>query len=144
MAEFWIDAGRRAGCRNASSDAPSVLAQKDEDPVMPQVKRRVWIAACLAGLLMPAAASAARPTATEIVVKDMHCGSCAKKIAGRLYAVSGVARVSTNVQRNVAVVSSQRNKQPSAKAMWEAVEKAGFTPVKLSGPSGTFTKKPTQ
>lgn len=79
---------------------------------------------------------------TAILVGDMHCADCAKKIASRLYAVPGVRGVRAEVKTGIAHVTPQANVQPSPRALWEAVELADFTPKKLVGPYGSFTKKP--
>ena len=102
------------------------------------------LVAFMASFVPAATAAAALPEATVIHVKNMHCESCAKKIRRRLFAVSGVVSVKTDVKANVAVIVPQRNvkKQPSPRALWTAVEKAGFQPLKLAGPFGTFTAKP--
>lgn len=81
---------------------------------------------------------------TTIVVKDMHCAACAKKIATRLYSVAGVLEVRADVQRHTAYVGPHEQKLPSPRAMWEAVEAAGFQPVQLNGPAGRFTSKPAK
>lgn len=82
------------------------------------------------------------PGQTAVYVKNMHCGGCAKKIARKLYAVKGVVRVETSVKANRAVVTPQAKKKVPAEALWAAVKKAGFHPVKLVGPSGTYTPHP--
>jgi copper chaperone CopZ len=87
-------------------------------------------------------ARAANPATTTIRVKDMHCEGCAAKIRRGLFSVAGVVNVTTNVKAHTAFVSPQRNRQPSPRAMWEAVEKAGFEVVQLHGPGGAFTEKP--
>lgn len=79
---------------------------------------------------------------TWVFVTDMHCGACAKKIARKLYAVPGVVKVQTSVKKSVAVVTPQKTRQVAPRAVWEAVEKAGFKPVKLVGPAGTYRAKP--
>jgi len=79
---------------------------------------------------------------TAILVKDMHCTDCAKKIARKLYSVKGVKGVRAVVKTNTATVTPETGKQPSPKALWEAVEAAGFKPVKLAGPLGTYKEKP--
>jgi copper chaperone CopZ len=68
----------------------------------------------------------------------MHCPTCAKKIAGKLYRVKGVMKVKTDVKKNLAVVTAQSKKQVDPKAAWTAVRQAGFKPAKLIGPQGTF------
>ena len=81
---------------------------------------------------------------TWIFVDDMHCSNCAKKIARKLYTVSGVVKVQANVAKNYAVVTPQAGAQLSPRALWEAIEQAKFQPVKLQGPTGVFTSKPNE
>ena len=95
-------------------------------------------------MIAQSSALAERRDFTAIYVKDMHCSNCAKKIASKLYAVSGVLEVRANVEKDVAFVTPQRSKKLSPKALWTAVEQAGHVVVKLSGPSGVFTTKPTR
>ncbi|MEK6236952.1 MAG: heavy-metal-associated domain-containing protein [Planctomycetales bacterium] len=105
---------------------------------------RLTFALALAALLFPSSAVAKKTAATytTISVHNMHCGACAKKIAAKLYLVSGVLEVRADVKKNHAYVVPQKRATPSPRAMWEAVEKAGFKPVNISGPAGRFTKKP--
>ena len=81
-------------------------------------------------------------TDTTIYVDDLHCKTCAKKIARRLYTVKGVVKVRTDLKANVAIVSPQAKKTLDVKALWAAARKAGFPPVKLVGPEGTFEPDP--
>jgi copper chaperone CopZ len=85
---------------------------------------------------------AAKTRTVTIHVDNMHCAHCARKIAGKLYAVPAVVAVKTNVPASTALVFPQANRDPSPRALWEAVEKAGFKPVKLEAPSGTYGSKP--
>jgi len=85
---------------------------------------------------------AAERVTTSITVKDMHCAGCVKKNAARLYAVRGVKEVCVDMKKKTLFVTPQANATLSPRALWEAVEKAGDQPVRLSGPSGTFTAKP--
>jgi copper chaperone CopZ len=78
------------------------------------------------------------PGETAIYITNMHCPTCAKKIAGKLYRVKGVMRVKTDVKKNLAIVTAQSKKQVDPKAAWTAVRQAGFKPKKLIGPQGTF------
>lgn len=107
------------------------------------VQRRTFLASMVtvAGLGVEVLAVSPTPF-TAIQVDDMHCADCAKKIASKLYSVPGVVEVRADVGKSVAYVVPQKDKSVSPKALWEAVEKAGFKPVKLEGPSGAFTKKP--
>ncbi|QDV81067.1 heavy-metal-associated domain-containing protein [Botrimarina mediterranea] len=89
-----------------------------------------------------AATNATSTTKTTITLKVLSCEGCAKRVREKLTAVSGVSEVTTDLKAKSATISPQRDATPSSKALWEAVEEAGKTPVKLVGPSGTFTSKP--
>jgi copper chaperone CopZ len=77
-------------------------------------------------------------TDTAIHVGNLHCKTCAKKIARKLYTVKGVVKVRSDVKANVVVITPQNKKQLDVKKLWAAATKAGFAPVKLVGPTGTF------
>lgn len=99
----------------------------------------------LAILAAAIALTAAEPKSTidtTITIKDMQCPMCAKKVTQKLKAVSNVADVKTDVETSLATVSPQKGKSASGRALWEAVESAGYKPIKLQGPGGTFTSKP--
>lgn len=85
---------------------------------------------------------AADPKPISISVKDMHCAQCAKKISDRLQTVSGVKSVKIDIKAGKATVTAQSAKAPSPKAMWEAVEHAGFKPTRIETASATFNAKP--
>ncbi len=111
--------------------------------------RRNFVAASVAVALLAVAGSspgqdAAPPPVQPITVRvsDMHCATCAKKIARKLYSVAGVVKVRTDLKKHTAYITPQAQKTPSARALWEAVEKAGFQPVALAGPWGKFAEKP--
>lgn len=110
------------------------------------ISRRVCMLALLSVLSLGngLAEGALAADVTTIQVTDMHCANCARKIAGKLIAVPGVLKIQTNVSAHKATITPQQSKQPSPKAIWEAVEKAGFKPVKLEGPAGSFTEKPKE
>ena len=88
----------------------------------------------------PAKAAAVKlaPGETAIYITNMHCPTCAKKIAGKLYRVKGVMKVKTDLKKNLAIVTAQSKKQVDPKAAWTAVRQAGFKPNKLISPQGTF------
>lgn len=85
---------------------------------------------------------ATEPAVTTISVEGMHCASCASKVTRRLQAVKGVAAAKADAQSSTAWATAKAGTAPSPKALWEAVEQAGYKPVKLMGPGGTFTTKP--
>ena len=98
--------------------------------------------ATLAVLTLGSALWAQNPTLTTITIPDMHCMGCAKKMANQLYQVSGVAKVQANIEATTMTVTPKEQQAVSPRGLWEAVEKAGYRPSKLEGPSGTFTQKP--
>jgi copper chaperone CopZ len=85
---------------------------------------------------------AAEATTTTITIQGMHCGGCAAKVSRQLLAVDGVATAEADAVKAVAVISPKTNANLSPRSLWEAIEKAGYKPTKLVGPSGTFTEKP--
>jgi|EndMetStandDraft_3_1072993.scaffolds.fasta_scaffold181300_1 copper chaperone CopZ len=96
----------------------------------------------IALLVSPSLRAASPITYTTIHVQDMHCGECAKTIARKLYALPGVVEVRADVSKNLAYVVPQKDKTVGSKAIWEAVESAGFRVVKLESPQGVYTAKP--
>jgi copper chaperone CopZ len=106
------------------------------------ITRRSMLLAVGATLAVGQMAEAEEVQQTAILIGNMHCTECAKKIARGLYAVPGVVGVIADVKTNLAHVTPQKTKQPSPRALWEAIELAKFQPVKLVGPYGTFTSKP--
>lgn len=79
---------------------------------------------------------------TVIYVKDLHCKHCAKKIAGKLYAVKGVVKVRTDLKADVAIITPQAKKKLDPMALWNAANKSGFPALKLEGPAGTYVLDP--
>lgn len=88
---------------------------------------------------------AANPTMkTTITLEVLSCEGCAKKVATKLLEIRGVANVKTDLKTKSATVIPKAEASLSPRQLWEAVEKAGKKPIKLQGPSGTFTSKPKQ
>ena len=106
-------------------------------------RRSMLLGVVSAALLFAAnTVSAADPPPTTISVQGMHCVACASKVAGKLEAVVGVQKAQVDAEKAVAVVMAKSSVAPSPRALWEAVEKAGYKPTKLVGPAGIFTSKP--
>lgn len=97
----------------------------------------------VAALWLCGHALAADPVQTVITVEKMHCKGCAKKLAAKLEKVAGVQKVEANAEAKTLTVTPKVQAVVSPKALWEAVEKGDDTPKQLTGPSGTFTTKPT-
>ena len=56
--------------------------------------------------------------------------------------VKGVAKVKADPTKGTLTIEPKPKSEPSPKELWEAVEKAKVTPVKLAMAHDTFTKKP--
>jgi len=82
------------------------------------------------------------PGETALYVADLHCKTCAKKIARKLYVVKGVMRVRTDVKDDVVIITPQKKKKLDVNAIWKAAQKSGFPPKKLIGPQGTYVANP--
>ena len=117
------------------------LCAYGKEKMMRKIKWSLTLAA-LAMVALAGSVRAADAVPTTITVEDMHCMGCAKKIAAQLYKVPGVAAIKADVPSSRLVVQSKPQQNPSPKAMWEAVEQAGYKPAKLEGAAGTFTAKP--
>ena len=78
------------------------------------------------------------PEQTAVYVEKMHCAHCAKKIVRKVIVLKGVKSISTDVKANLAIVTPQKKKQVKSADIWKACQTAGFQPVKLIGPEGTF------
>ncbi len=96
----------------------------------------------LASVVSSEAADA--PQETRIAIKGMHCPACAKKVRLKLKAMTRVKSAQVDPKTGVATVVAAEGKELSPRALWEAVEKAGYQPTELTGPSGEFKEKPTE
>ena len=75
---------------------------------------------------------------TTITLEVLSCEGCARNVAAKLLEIRGVSNVKTDLK----TVIPKAEASLSPRQLWEAVEKAGKKPIKLQGPSGTFTSKP--
>lgn len=87
------------------------------------------------------AALGAAPQATTISCNRL-CPTCGQKIATTLRAMPGVVDAQVQVEAKALVIIAQPQVVLSPRALWETVERGGEQPLRLSGPSGTFTEKP--
>jgi copper chaperone CopZ len=93
----------------------------------------------------PTAAETAPATGvTVIAVEEMDCPTCAKKVIAKLNEVAGVEKAVADTKESKVSITAKEKATPSPKALWEAVEKAGFKPTRLQGPGGTFTSLPKE
>jgi copper chaperone CopZ len=101
----------------------------------------------VAVLIVTAAVLTAQPpqtATTKISLAELDCAGCLKKVARQLGAVPGVGAVSGELETATMFVAHRPGMNPSPRALWEAVEKADHTPMRLEGPAGVFTQKPQQ
>lgn len=106
------------------------------------LKTLIGTLSLVVGTLFGAAGAEAAELATTINVQGMHCVSCARKIAGHLQAVPEAGPVAVDVATGKVTVPPRSQAAPSPRSLWEAVERAGYKPVQLIGPYGTFNAKP--
>ena len=106
--------------------------------------RPLVVVASAVMLVLAGTALAADLVPTVITIPGMHCGGCAKKVAAKLVEVQGVAKAEPDMETKTIKVTPKADAVLSPKALWEAVETAKQKPMKLEGPSGTFTSKPNQ
>jgi Cu+-exporting ATPase len=95
-----------------------------------------------AAVVLAQAPTTQQAKVTVISIDELDCPSCAKRVEKNLTEVKGVGEVKTDVKASNATVAAKAGESPSPRALWEAVEKAGFKVTKLQGPGGTFTVKP--
>lgn len=95
-------------------------------------------------LVRPEADPATEPSTTPqrvaspltIVIDNLHCQGCAKKIAAQLYTLKGVTRVSVDMEKEMLFVETHRDVQLSPWALIDAVAKANERPVAIFGNYG--------
>lgn len=93
------------------------------------------------GLMITATEAASPARVTTITVK-MGNENCVKRITTSLREAPNVSEVRSNVETQTVTVTPAGLRSPSARALWEAVEKTGHAVVQLQGPQGKFTSKP--
>jgi periplasmic mercuric ion binding protein len=100
----------------------------------------------LAGLIslgaLSTTAEAAPPQDTVVTFGEM-CGGCVKRINARLTTMPEIADVKCDVATKSATVTPGAS-GVSPRILWEALEEIGKKPVKMVGPTGTFTTKPAK
>ncbi len=97
---------------------------------------------CCAAADQPAQPAKADAVTSKVSVEGMSCAGCAKTVGKAVSAVEGVESAVADVKTKTLTVVAKKGATPSPKAMWEAVEKAGYKPTRIEGAAGTFEKKP--
>ncbi len=71
------------------------------------------------------------PGVVIVAVEDMHCATCAKKVARKLYAVKGVKRVAPSLEKDLVTVHVPADRPVAVVTIWSAVAASGIKPVEL-------------
>ena len=58
--------------------------------------------------------------------------------------MTGVASAKADLDKKTVAVVVKKDAKPSPKALWEAIEKAGFKAKKIETPDSTFEEKPKE
>jgi copper chaperone CopZ len=108
-----------------------------------QFSRRWFVAVVMTVAIgFSSTAGAAETNAATTITTKKMCPVCAKKITDSLRKIEGVNEVRVDVPSKTFMVDAARDRTLSPRALWETVQRGGEQPVRLSGPSGTFTEKP--
>ena len=71
-----------------------------------------------------------------IEIEGMHCSHCAKSVEDELLAVNGVKKAKADAEKKNAVVTLSQD--IADEELFQAVEKAGFKPIKAEIKKGLF------
>lgn len=91
-------------------------------------------------IVLPPVVEAVEPVPTVMTVGEM-CGGCVKKITARLTQMPEVADVMCDLAAKSVTVTPKAG-GVSARALWEAMDEIGKTPVKLVDATSEYTEKP--
>lgn len=84
-----------------------------------------------------------QPAPTVVTVGEM-CGGCVKTITKQFNGFKGVAEVTCDIPSKTVTFRPAGGQKLSPLVIWTEMDEICKTPLKLSGPSGTFTSKPTR
>lgn len=120
LGQLWhaVENGNGTPTKLVTTEATYTLIQPESDLAKPQT-----------------------PTVRPLVIAidNLHCEGCASKIAGHLYAIKGVTKVSVDRERGLLFVESNRDAQLSPWAFIEAVSKANERPLAVIGSHGELS-----
>lgn len=93
------------------------------------------VASCLVGSAGETRAAGETPRLApgrvEIFVSDLHCATCAKKVARKLYALKGVRKVQASLKNDLLIVQLPPKQPVPVAALWNAVAASETPPVEL-------------
>jgi copper chaperone CopZ len=79
---------------------------------------------------------------TKVVLTELDCMGCAKKIAGKVTKVPGVETMRVDLDARTVFAMHKTGQTPSPKLIWEAIESADHKPETMETPTGKHTAKP--
>lgn len=94
-------------------------------------------------ILFATALSHAGSPFTWIVCHEL-CGGCEKKITAKLLTLPDVESIECDARTQTVKVIPKPGTRLSPFMLWSTLEDMGKRPVSLSGPSGTFTTRPSR
>lgn len=106
------------------------------------IHRFFLLAAIALSSMLSATAWGGPPEGATLVSVKSLCPVCGKKIVQKLEQLPQTQSASINVDQRIVQVVAKPGHTLSPRQIWEIVEKGGEQPVRLQGPSGTFTTKP--
>lgn len=117
LGQLWhaVEKGEGTPTKLVTAEATYTLLRPEVDPASPQ----------------PRVASP-----LTIVIDNLHCKGCAKKIAAQLYTLRGVTRVSVDMEKEMLFVETHRDVQLSPWALVDAVSKVKERPLAIFGSHG--------
>lgn len=96
----------------------------------------------LAGLAVVSSAWAPAVAYTAVVLDDIHCMGCARKIAKHVHTVPGVFEMRVDLKTKMIWAMHRQGMTPSPGALWDAIEAADHLPKKMQTPTAIYTSKP--
>lgn len=92
--------------------------------------------ACVLGVLAQTAQAEEPPKPlppgqVQISVEDLHCKTCAKKAARKLYALKGVQKVTWDLSADLLTVQASAKQPIAPLAFWDAAVTGGVKPTLL-------------
>lgn len=98
--------------------------------------------AVLAGLAVGSSAQTPAVAYTAVVLDDIHCMGCARKIAKHVHTVPGVFEMRVDLKTKMIWAMHRQGMTPSPGALWDAIEAADHLPKKMQTPTAIYTSKP--
>lgn len=113
-----------------------------EDRNVKSIKKACLALMLLAGLAVESSAQTPAVAYTAVVLDDIHCMGCARKIAKHIHTVPGVFEMRVDLKTRMIWAMHKQGMTPSPEALWTAIEAADHLPKKMQTPTAIYTSKP--